>query len=72
MNQHSVVFDATTKTTQDLCELYGIEINEDGTVFDPCDYTHYDTILVWAAAMDADVDPGGFTRSGGKQDYWED
>lgn len=72
MNHHSVVFDVTIKTHEELEELYGIEIDEDGGVFDSCDYTYYDNIHTWAAAMDGETDPGGFTRSSGKQDYWED
>jgi hypothetical protein len=73
MNHHSVVFDITIKTHQELTELYGIEIDDDGIVFDPYSYTYYDTIQLWAAEMDADTDDmGGFTRGSGKQDYWEE
>lgn len=69
MNHHSVVFDVTVKTHDELKELYGIEIDEEGVVFDPCEYKYYDDIHLWAAMMDEEADQGGFTRSSGKQDY---
>ena len=46
MNHHSVVFDVTVKT--------------------------HDEIHLWAAMMDEEADQGGFTRSSGKQDYWDE
>jgi hypothetical protein len=72
MSYHSVVFDVTIKTHQELCELYGIEISEDGSVYDPCDHKYYDSLAAWAAAADEDADMGGFEKSSGKQIYYDD
>jgi hypothetical protein len=72
MNHHSVVFDVTVKTHQELNELYGIEISEDGSVYDPYEHKHFDSLTAWAAAADEDTDQGGFEKYGGKQTYYED
>lgn len=74
MNRHSVVVDVNVKTAQELLDLYGIRIEEDGRVLDPYDFVWYDSVYLWAAAMDENDnnDHGGFTKGSGKQKYWDE
>jgi hypothetical protein len=48
----SVVFDVHTKTHEELEELYGIEIDDDGTVYDPCEMREYDSLSDWAISVE--------------------
>lgn len=77
MTRHSISFDITTRTHAELMDKYGIEIYEDGSVFDPCDYNTYDNLRLWASAMDDDEESyennrAFLARTGGKHDYWEE
>ena len=76
MNRRSISFEITVRTHEELMEKYDIEINEDGTIFDPCDCIKYDNLRQWAAEMDRineeEENRTTHARMGGKHDYWEE
>lgn len=75
MSKHgpSVVFDIQTKSIEEIQDLYGIQIDEDGVIYDPCEMEEFESLAAWAAYMDeaAKQDNQGFEKKGGKQ-YYED
>ena len=70
----SVVFDIQTKTIEEIQDLYGIQIDDDGVVYDPCEMEEFESLTAWAAYMDveANQDAQGFEKRGGKQYYDDD
>ena len=48
----NVLHDVNTLTERELEDLYGISIDEDGTVVDTVTGKEYKTILLWAAEQE--------------------
>lgn len=75
MSKHgpSVVFDIQTKSLEEIQDLYGIQIDEDGSVYDPLEMEEFESLAVWATHMDdaAKQDTSGFEKRGGKW-YYDD
>lgn len=69
----SVLFDVQIKTFDELEELYGIEVYEDGSVYDPCEDRDFDTLSEWAKFVDEQekADNAAFEKRG-KQSYYDD
>lgn len=70
----SAVFDIQTKSLEDIIDAYGIEVDDDGTVYDPCEMKEFPTLAAWAAYMDgtAKQDTCGFEKRHGKHYYDEE
>lgn len=72
--QSRVLNDVRTLSRQELIDLYGIEIAEDGTVFDPTENQKFKSLTEWASFIDERDDEnnyGSFSKIGGKQ-YFDD
>lgn len=70
-----VLHDIQIYSSEQLIELYGIEINEDGTVFDPAENKTFATIIEWATWIDeqeADDNYGTLVKLGGKVRFDDD
>lgn len=50
--QDNVLHDVNTLSNRELEDLYGISIEEDGTVVDTVTGKTYNTILLWAAEQE--------------------
>jgi hypothetical protein len=71
--QTSVVFDAQMKTSAELEELYGIEIDGDGTVYDPCEMKEFESVTAWAAYMDqVERETSNMYEPKGGKHYYDD
>lgn len=46
-----VMHDIQSMSTEELEQSYGIDIAEDGSVWDVCEMKTYETITMWATAM---------------------
>lgn len=47
--ESQVLDDITSMSNDELEDLYGIEIGEDGSVFDTAEFKEFDTLADWAA-----------------------
>ena len=52
----AIIHDIQTLSKEELENLYGIQINEDGSVFDPVTNKSYDTIQLWAGDQEEEDD----------------
>lgn len=72
----SVLNDVRTLSTEELVNLYGIEISmDDGTVFDPTENRRFDNLTEWAiyvVEQDDENNYGSFDKFGGKFGFIED
>lgn len=41
-----------TMSIEEIADQYGIEISDDGTIYDPMDQRQFDSIVEWALYMD--------------------
>jgi hypothetical protein len=67
--QSSVINDIRRLSPEELIELYGIDIGENGTVFDPTENQHFATLEQWAeyiAQQEDDNNYGTFIKRNGK------
>ena len=67
--QSRVMNDVRTLPAEELVDLYGIEISEDGSVFDPTENRKFQSVSEWAqyiAEQDSDDNYGSFSKFGGK------
>jgi len=70
--QHSrVLIDVDTLTEQQLIEIYDIEFNEDGTIYDPAMMRTFDTLISWAMAVDEEENEysSTFIKRNGKHHF---
>lgn len=53
MSRHfsQVLFDIENMSTEQLIDKYGIEINDDGSVYDPTIMSEFDNIDEWATYL---------------------
>lgn len=70
-NSHSsrVMVDIHTLEVDELQDLYGIEINEDGTVYDLTEFKEFETLADWAnyiVAIEEEENYGTVLKIGGK------
>jgi len=68
---HSKVFqDVREMTKEELQDLYGITINEDGSVSDPTEGKQFPSLNDWAAYMaELDYSYRSFEKIGGKYHF---
>lgn len=69
MNRHPVFNDIRRLSVEELQELYGIEIEADGKVFDPTVTKTFPTLeqwAIWLADQEQEDNYGKFTKIGGK------
>ena len=73
MSRHSTFeFDIQVRTEEELHEMYGIDIQEDGSVYDPCEDKHFDSLAAWADYMErVNDDTASFQKMHGRYDYDE-
>jgi len=67
-----VLNDVRRLSHEQLVELYGIDIDNDGSVFDPTENQQFDTLEDWArfiSERDSDDNYGSFVKRGGKHRY---
>lgn len=72
---YTIMGDVMTMTEAELEELYGIEISEDGSVYDLAEFKEFKTVTDWARYMDSledDDNYSSFTKIGHKQSYDDD
>lgn len=55
-SQERVARAIQTMSSEEVEQYYGVEINEDGTVFDVCEGKVFDTLVEWALFMDESED----------------
>ena len=70
-----VLNDVRTLPNEELATLYGIEINEDGTVYDPTENRTFDDLNDWATYIDEQEDDdnySSFNKIGGKHSFDDD
>lgn len=64
---------ATLKlSTEELYEIYGVELNEDGTVFDTIERKKFKTLAAWmqhAEEQEREDQYGSFEKTGGRYSY---
>lgn len=66
----SVSFAICNKSHEDVMDEYGIEIYEDGSVYDPCEDREFDTLIEWAVFMDTECsEHGSFEKVYGRSKY---
>lgn len=54
MQHHTnVMHDVLSMSSEELQDLYGIEIQEDGVVWDPLEGKSFETVHLWAAYTEA-------------------
>ncbi len=69
---HGAVGDIQRLSHEELEQLYNIEIDEDGSVFDQTLNSSFETLEEWAQHIDDQEDDenyGTFTKIGGRQPY---
>lgn len=69
MHQAKVYHDINTLSAEELTDLYGIEISNDETVWDPCEMKEFKTLEEWAAYMveqEEEDNYSSFTKIGGR------
>jgi len=67
-----VLNDVRNMPKQDLEELYGLEIRDDGTVYDLAEFTEFASLQKWAtffAEQQEDENYSTFTKIGGKHAF---
>lgn len=67
--QSKVLNDVRTLPSDELIALYGIEVSNDGSVFDPTENRKFEDIDEWAqfiAELDDDDNYSSFSKIGGK------
>lgn len=70
-----VLHDIQALPQEDIVELYGIEVNEDGSIFDPMENRTFTNLLEWATFIDqqeADENYGTMVKLGGKVKFDDD
>jgi hypothetical protein len=71
-SQSRVLKDVAALPPQDLIQLYGIEIAEDGTVYDPTENQKFKSLAEWAefvAVTDDENNYGSFNKIGGRHAF---
>lgn len=72
LTQSRVLNDVRTLPPQELTELYGIEISDDGSVFDPTENRRFEDVAEWAqyiASQDDDDNYSSFSKIGGRHAF---
>lgn len=70
--QTRVLNDVHRLSPEELADLYGIDIAEDGVVFDPTENQRFDTLEAWAdfiARQENDDNYGAFIKRNGKSRF---
>lgn len=74
-SQGRVTNDLQRLSEEQLLELYGIEIYDDGMVYDPAEDKWFDDLIEWAKYIDDlenEENYGSFSKIGGKQGFDDD
>ncbi|TFG94101.1 hypothetical protein E4H12_15805 [Candidatus Thorarchaeota archaeon] len=72
LTQARVLTDVQTLPTEEITNLYGIEVSDDGTVYDPTENLKFPDLDEWAthiAEQDDEDNYSSFSKIGGKHAF---